>query len=457
MTGWKVHPCRGIGTVGRPVYLERMSANTISDASSAPLTELAWRELLNQHTEGLPAAFAAGQVTAYVGFDPTASSLHVGNLIPIMGLVHLQRAGHRPIALVGGGTGMIGDPSGRSSERNLQDLDTIRENAEAIRAQLAKFLDFEGPSAAKLVNNADWLGSLSLIDFLRDTGKHFSVNYMMAKDSVKSRLENGISYTEFTYMLLQAYDYLELHRREGVTLQMGGSDQWGNITAGLELIRKSQGTEAHALTFPLITNADGTKFGKSTGGGSVWLDPQRTSPYQFYQFWMGADDRDVSRYLRFYTLLPREEIEALDEAVRIDPAKRAAQRALAFEVTARVHSADAARVAQEVSALLFEKADPQALSDAALAALRSEIPFAEYAPPAEGAPVEGIDVFECLTRLGIAASRGAAKRLLEQGGVSVNGVKLGAVDKAVGEDRLLRGRHLLIKKGQREFGLVYVP
>ena len=457
MTGWKVHPCRGIGTVGRPVYLERMSANTISDASSAPLTELAWRELLNQHTEGLPAAFAAGQVTAYVGFDPTASSLHVGNLIPIMGLVHLQRAGHRPIALVGGGTGMIGDPSGRSSERNLQDLDTIRENAEAIRAQLAKFLDFEGPSAAKLVNNADWLGSLSLIDFLRDTGKHFSVNYMMAKDSVKSRLENGISYTEFTYMLLQAYDYLELHRREGVTLQMGGSDQWGNITAGLELIRKSQGPEAHALTFPLITNADGTKFGKSTGGGSVWLDPQRTSPYQFYQFWMGADDRDVSRYLRFYTLLPREEIEALDEAVRIDPAKRAAQRALAFEVTARVHSADAARVAQEVSALLFEKADPQALSDAALAALRSEIPFAEYAPPAEGAPVEGIDVFECLTRLGIAASRGAAKRLLEQGGVSVNGVKLGAVDKAVGEDRLLRGRHLLIKKGQREFGLVYVP
>jgi tyrosyl-tRNA synthetase len=431
-----------------------MSERTLS---ASPLAELAWRELLSQHTEGLPAAFAAGQVSAYVGFDPTADSLHVGNLIPIMGLVHLQRAGHRPIALVGGGTGMIGDPSGRSNERNLQDLDTISANAEAIRQQLAKFLDFEGPSAAKLVNNADWLCSISLIDFLRDTGKHFSVNYMMAKDSVKSRLETGISFTEFTYMLMQAYDFLELHQREGVTLQMGGSDQWGNITAGLELIRKSKGNEAHGLTFPLITNADGTKFGKSTGGGSVWLDPARTSPYKFYQFWMGADDRDVSRYLRFYTLLSLEEITALDEQVRSAPEKRAAQRALAADVTARVHSVEAARVAQEVSALLFEKADPQGLSAAALGALRDEIPFATYEAPAEGAPADGVDVYECLTRLGIAASRGAAKRLLEQGGVSVNGTKLGAADRVVSEDRLLPGRHLLIKKGQREFGLVQVP
>ncbi|WP_396223214.1 tyrosine--tRNA ligase [Gemmatimonas sp.] len=428
-----------------------MSATT---TPSAPLEELAWRELLHQHTDGLPAAFAAGQVTAYVGFDPTASSLHVGNLVPIMGLVHLQRAGHRPMALVGGGTGMIGDPSGRSSERNLQDLDTIRANAEAIRLQLAKFLDFEGPSAARLVNNADWLCSLSLIEFLRDTGKHFSVNYMMAKDSVKSRLENGISYTEFTYMLLQAFDYLELHRREGVTLQMGGSDQWGNITAGLELIRKAQGGDAHALTFPLITNADGTKFGKSTGGGSVWLDAGRTSPYQFYQFWMGADDRDVSRYLRFYTLLSREEIEALDEAVRRDPGKRAAQRALAYDVTARVHGQEAARAAQEVSALLFERADPAGLSDAALTALRSEIRFAEYAPVAQPA-MDEVDVLQALQLLGIADSRGAAKRLLEQGGISVNGEKL--AQPTVHHDRLLRGRYLLIKKGQREFGLLHVP
>ena len=425
---------------------------------SAPLPELAWRELLFQHTEGLPAAFAAGQVTGYCGFDPTASSLHVGNLVPVMGLVHLQRAGHRPIALVGGGTGMIGDPSGRSSERTLQTLETIAENARAIQAQLAKFLDFEGPHAAQLLNNADWLAPLSLLDFLRDTGKHFSINYMLAKDSVKSRLESGLSFTEFSYMLLQAHDFLALYRREGVTLQIGGSDQWGNITAGLELIRRTVGGDAHALTFPLITNADGSKFGKSTGGGSVWLDPARTSPYKFYQFWIGADDRDVSRYLRFFTLLDRATIEALDEAVRTAPEQRAAQRALAADVTTRVHGAEAARVAQEVSALLFEKADPHALSEGALAALRLEIPFATYAAAADGPALsDGIDVYECLTALGVAASRGAAKRLLEQGGVSINGTKLSAADRLIGTDRLLRGRHLLVKKGAREFGLVQVP
>ncbi|MBL0937430.1 MAG: tyrosine--tRNA ligase [Gemmatimonadaceae bacterium] len=422
----------------------------------APLSELAWRELISQHTEGLPATFAAGPVSAYVGFDPTASSLHVGNLVPIMGLMHLQRAGHRPIGLVGGATGMIGDPSGRSSERNLQDIDTIHANAAAIREQLARFLDFDGPRGAKLVNNLDWLGKLSMLDFLRDTGKHFSVNYMLAKDSVKSRMETGISYTEFTYMLLQSHDYLELNRREGVTLQMGGSDQWGNITAGLELIRRADGKEAHALTFPLITNADGTKFGKSTGGGSVWLDAERTSPYAFYQFWIGADDRDVSRYIRYYTLLSLDEVTALDEQVRTTPEKRVAQRTLAAEVTTRVHGADAARVAQEVSALLFEKADPNGLSDAALAALAKEIPFADYVPPAENAPVDGIDIFEALVQLGIAASRGAAKRLLEQGGISVNGAKLSAADKSVGYERLLRGQYLLLRKGQREFGLLRV-
>ena len=425
---------------------------------SAPLPELAWRELLFQHTEGLPAAFAAGQVTGYCGFDPTASSLHVGNLVPVMGLVHLQRAGHRPIALVGGGTGMIGDPSGRSSERTLQTLETIAENARAIQAQLAKFLDFEGPQAAQLLNNADWLAPLSLLDFLRDTGKHFSINYMLAKDSVKSRLESGLSFTEFSYMLLQAHDFLALYQREGVTLQIGGSDQWGNITAGLELIRRTVGGDAHALTFPLITNADGSKFGKSTGGGSVWLDPARTSPYKFYQFWIGADDRDVSRYLRFFTLLDRATIETLDEAVRTAPEQRAAQRALAADVTTRVHGAEAARVAQEVSALLFEKADPHALSEGALAALRLEIPFTTYAAAADGPALsDGIDVYECLTALGVAASRGAAKRLLEQGGVSINGTKLSAADRLIGADRLLRGRHLLVKKGAREFGLVQVP
>ncbi len=420
----------------------------------APLFELAWRELLFQHTDGLGAAFTRGTVSGYCGFDPTASSLHVGNLIPVMGLVHLQRAGHRPIALVGGGTGMIGDPSGRSSERTLQTLETIAANAEGIRGQLARFLDFDGPRGAKLMNNAEWLTSLSLLEFLRDTGKHFSVNYMLAKDSVKSRLDGGISFTEFSYMLLQAHDFLELHKREGVTLQIGGSDQWGNITAGLELIRKTTGAEAHALTFPLITNANGSKFGKSEAG-AVWLDAERTSPYQFYQFWMGADDRDVSRFLRFFTLLEREAIEALDAAVRSAPEKREAQRALAADVTTRVHGEASARVAREVSALLFEKADPASLSDEALHALRAEIPFAEYVAPAEtSATAEELDVFECLTAIGVAASRGAAKRLVEQGGVSVNGTKLSGSDRVVSRERLLRGRYLLIKKGARDFGLI---
>ena len=431
----------------------------------APISELAWRELLFQHTEGLGPALRAGTVTGYCGFDPTASSLHVGNLIPVMGLVHLQRAGHRPIALVGGGTGMIGDPSGKSSERNLQDLDTIAANAEAIRKQLERFLDFDGPNGAKLLNNVEWLQPLSLLDFLRDTGKHFSVNVMLAKDSVKSRLETGISFTEFSYMLLQAYDFLELHRREGVTLQLGGSDQWGNITAGTDLIRRTTGKEAHALTFPLITNSNGSKFGKSEAG-AVWLDSARTSPYQFYQFWMGADDRDVSRFLRYFTLLSQSEIEALDVAVRTEPQRREAQRALAADVTARVHGADAARVAQEVSALLFEKGDPTALSGAAIDALRTEIPFVTYTPPDEpgpndswlpAAPGGGVDVFECLTALGFATSRGAAKRLLEQGGISVNGAKLGAADKVIGHERLISGRHLLIRKGARDYGLVHVP
>jgi len=259
-------------------------------------------------------------------------------------------------------------------------------------------------------------------------------------------------------MLLQAYDFLELHRREGVLLQVGGSDQWGNITAGLELIRRTTGHEAHALTFPLVTNSNGTKFGKSEAG-AIWLDPEQTSPYKFYQFWMGVDDRDVSRLIRYFTLLPREEIETLDAAVRSAPEQRTAQRALAADVTMRVHGEDAARVAREVSSLLFEKGDPTALSEAALDALRAEIPFATYAPSADSGPAtaDAIDVYECLTALGMVASRGAAKRLLEQGGVSANGIKLASTDRAIGGDRLLRGQYLLIKKGPRDFGLVKMP
>ena len=419
----------------------------------APLAELAWRELLFQRTDGLADAFRAGSVSAYCGFDPTADSLHIGSLVPIMGLVHLQRAGHRPIALVGGGTGMVGDPSGRSSERSLLDISTIEANVAGIRAQLTHFLDFEGENAAKLVNNIDWLGKLPLMEFLRDTGKHFSVNVMLAKDSVKNRLEDGISFTELSYMLLQAHDFLELHKREGVTLQIGGSDQWGNITAGLELIRKSVGATAHAMTMPLVTNASGAKFGKSEGG-AIWLDAARTSPYKFYQYWIGADDRDVSKYLRYFTLLSMEEIMALDVAVREHPEKREAQRALANDVTSRVHSADAARVAAEVSTLLFGKGDASSLSEEALEALRAEIPFATHAESA--ATGNAFDVLEWVTMLGLAASRGAAKRLLQQGGLSVNGVKLSEGSAAVSREVLLRGRYALIKKGARDYGLVEV-
>src|SRR5450759_778548 len=296
--------------------------------SQALLDELKWRDLLFQHTEQVGDALDRGQVTAYVGFDPTASSLHIGNLVPVMGLVHLQRAGHRPIALVGGGTGLIGDPGGKSQERPLADHAIVASNAAAIRSQLERFLDFSGPAAARMVDNAEWLLELRAVDFMRDVGKHFTVNYMLQKESVKGRMEAGISFTEFSYMLLQAYDFLELNRRYGVTLQMGGSDQWGNITAGIELIRKIRSAEAHAITFPLVMTSAGTKFGK-TESGAIWLDPSLTSPYKFYQFWINADDRDVGQYLRFFTLLPREKVEALDMVSREHPERRDAQRALA--------------------------------------------------------------------------------------------------------------------------------
>src|SRR5205085_5999610 len=276
------------------------------------LDELRWRGLLYQHTEGTVGLLQRGVVSGYVGFDPTASSLHVGHLVPIMGLVHLQRSGHRPIALVGGGTGLIGDPSGKAAERSLLSVDEVDANVRSIRAQLGQFLDFGdgtgGVSDAILADNAEWLRTLRTIEFMRDVGKHFTVNYMLQKESVKSRLESGISFTEFGYMLMQAYDFLELHRRYGAMLQMGGSDQWGNITAGIELIRRTESAEVHGATLPLVTTASGAKFGKSEGG-AVWLDPSLTSPYEFYQFWLNADDRDVGRYLRYFTLLAREEIE----------------------------------------------------------------------------------------------------------------------------------------------------
>jgi tyrosyl-tRNA synthetase len=426
------------------------------------LDELRWRGLLFQHTEGVSALLQRGTAAGYVGFDPTARSLHVGHLVPIMGLVHLQRAGHRPVALVGGGTGLIGDPSGKASERVLLSVEQVDENVRSIRAQLGHFLEFdEGESTsatgAVLADNADWLRSLRTIEFMRDVGKHFTVNYMLQKESVKSRLETGISFTEFGYMLLQAYDFLELHRRYGVMLQLGGSDQWGNITAGIELIRRTEGADAQGVTMPLVTTASGAKFGK-TEAGAVWLDPELTSPYEFYQFWLNVDDRDVGKYLRYFTLLGREEIEALDDATAQRPEGREAQQALAQDMTGRVHGTEAVAAAVEVSGFFFGDVSPEDLSVRALALLSAEAPYTEVPESAILDPQgQGYDVLKLLVAVGLASSNGAARRLLEQGGVSVNKRRLTAQERYLTpRSVLLRGEHVIVGKGRRDYALAKV-
>jgi tyrosyl-tRNA synthetase len=413
------------------------------------LEELSWRGMVYQHTDGLPDALATDQLSAYAGFDPTAPSLHVGSLVPVMGLAHLQRAGHRPVVLVGGGTGMIGDPSGKTAERQLASVEEIEKNSRALEKQLRRFLDFGGVgkktgNAALMRDNVEWLRPLKAVEFMRDVGKHFTVNYMLAKESVQSRIEGGISFTEFSYMLLQAYDFLELNRREGVTLQIGGSDQWGNITAGLELIRRVDGKTAHALTFPLVTTASGSKFGK-TEAGAVWLDPALTSPYKFYQYWINVDDRDAGRYLRLFTLLSRQEIEALDKLIASAPEKREAQQALARDVTARVHGEEAARVAEEVSGVLFGKTDPTSLAEPVLRAMSEEVPFAEAR--------ETPGLLDALVTLKLAGSKSAARRLVEQGGVLLNGQRA-STETDLGSTKALAGGYYLIRKGARDYGLI---
>ncbi|MDP9205311.1 MAG: tyrosine--tRNA ligase [Gemmatimonadota bacterium] len=408
------------------------------------LEELSWRGMVYQHTDGLPDALATGQLSAYAGFDPTAPSLHVGHLVPVMGLAHLQRAGHRPVALVGGGTGMIGDPSGKTAERQLASEEEIEKNSRALEKQLECFLDFSGPRAALMRDNAEWLRPLKAVEFMRDVGKHFTVNYMLAKDSVQSRIEGGISFTEFSYMLLQAYDFLELNRREGVTLQIGGSDQWGNITAGLELIRRVEGKTAHALTMPLVTTASGSKFGK-TEEGAVWLDPARTSPYKFYQYWINVDDKDAPKYLRLFTLLSRQEIEALEKLIATAPEKREAQQALARDVTARVHGVEAARLAEQVSGVLFGKSDPTSLTEPVLRAMSEEVPFAEA--------LETPGLIDALVTLKLAPSKSAARRLVEQGGVSLNGQRANA-ETDLASASTLAGGYYLLRKGARDYGLI---
>lgn len=413
------------------------------------LTVAGGRGFLHDATPGLAERLTTGPITGYVGFDPTADSLHVGNLVPVMGLAWLQRTGGTPVALVGGGTGMVGDPSGKRNERPMMTLAQVDANAGAIRAQLEKFLDFSGRNAARLVNNADWLRGLNLLEFLRDTGKHFTVNYMLQKDSVKSRMEAGISFTEFTYMLVQAYDFWHLHQSSNVELQMGGSDQWGNITAGIELVSRREQRQVHGLVFPLLTTAAGNKFGKSEDG-NVWLDPKKTSPYRFYQFWLNTDDRDVAGWLRLFTFMELPEIDALLAEQAKDPGRRVAQRRLALEVTSRVHGADTAERVIAASAILFGGQPLVAATSEVLEVLEDEVPVASVTL-AELA--KGVSLVDALVTAGLASSRADAKRGVEQKGFSVNG-EPAAPGRTLTDDDLLSGRYVVLQKGKKNYAML---
>ena len=415
------------------------------------LDDLAARGLIHDSTDrGLLAArLGQGPLGLYIGFDPTADSLHVGHLVGQLFMRRFQLAGHRPFPLAGGATGMIGDPGGRSEERNLLDGDTLRHNVECIKVQLSKLLDFSpGPYQATLVNNADWTQPLSMLEFLRDVGKHFTVNQMIAKDSVRSRIESehGISYTEFSYMLLQANDYRHLYETHGVELQAGASDQWGNIVAGVELLRRRVGAHVHALTHPLMTKSDGSKFGKSVGG-AVWLDPARTSPYQFRQFWMQCNDDVVGTYLKMLSLRPMEEIDDVLALHAASPDKRAAQRALAEEMTALVHGDQAAVAARDAAAVLFG-ADPMQATPEALAAVLREI------PTTKGDPAWLSDMVALMVGTGLESSNGAARRILKQNGLRVNGHNVSFETIFDPTSSLLSGHFLLLRKGKTTFHAV---
>jgi len=407
--------------------------------------EFKWRGMVYDATEGTAEMLARERVTCYIGFDPTASSLHVGSLLPIMALARLQRFGHSPIALVGGGTGMIGDPSGKSQERSLLSIEEIDANARGMRGQLERFLDFTAtPNAARMVNNADWLRHVGLLEFLRDTGKHFSVNLMMSRESVKRRLEEGISFTEFSYQLLQAHDYLHLFRTMKCTLQMGGSDQWGNIVAGTDLIRRVENGKAHGLVLPLVTTSAGTKFGK-TESGTVWLDPARTSERDFYQFWLNTDDRDVIKYLKFFTWLDRPAIDALEKSLQEDPSARAAQRRLAEEVTRNVHGDAALKQVQGDAALRFGGA-------VTAEALQQVAPSASVSLAKIRA---GLANTELVTIAGLAKSKSEAFRLIEQGGITVNDVTVSDPRGLVTEAQALGNRYK-VSKGRRNVAVVEI-
>ena len=411
--------------------------------------EFRWRGLVSEHTEGLPELLARERVTAYIGFDPTASSLHVGTLLTIMGLARLQRFGHAPIAIVGGGTGMIGDPSGKTVERQLLSREQIEENVAGIRRQLERFLDFNRPgNPARIVNNAEWLASFDLLGFLRDTGKYFTVNYMLQKESVNRRLESeeGISYTEFSYLLLQARDFLELFDRYNCVLQMGGTDQWGNITAGTDLIRKLRAKKTHGLVWPLMTTASGTKFGK-TEAGTIWLDASRTSPFQFYQFWLNTDDRDVVAYLKYFTFLDRDRIAQLEEATRRAPEKREAQRVLAREVTTTVHGAEQVERAEHASSLLFGE-DITTLSVADVLAVFADVPSTEL--PADALGADGMPIVDLVARVQLAPSKGEARRLVQSGGIYVNNRRVADPQARLTRAEAIAGELFVVRKGAKQ-------
>ncbi|ADG98022.1 tyrosyl-tRNA synthetase [Segniliparus rotundus DSM 44985] len=414
----------------------------------APLQELGWRGLIAQSTDeqALAGAFAKGPVTFYAGFDPTADSLHAGHLMLLLTARRLQRLGHRPVLLAGGATGLIGDPR-EVGERQLADEALVRERVERLKPQLTKFVEFDdSPTGAVLANNLDWTGQLSALDFLRDIGKHFSVNVMLARETIRKRLDgDGLSYTEFSYLLLQSNDYLQLHRKFGATLQLGGSDQWGNIVGGAELIRRIDGAHVHALTTPLVTSSDGVKLGKSTGGGSIWLDPEKTSPYAWYQYFLAVQDSDVGKYLRWFTDLDQAEAEELDEATAQRPHQRLAQRRLAQELTTIVHGAEELRRVEAASQALFGSGELKDLEPAALGQALAETPLAQVVP--DGAT----SIVDLLVATGLCESRNAARRTVQEGGAWVNNQRVADAEWQPCEDDWLHGRWLVLRRGKRNF------
>ncbi|MEM7161309.1 MAG: tyrosine--tRNA ligase [Bacteroidota bacterium] len=418
--------------------------------------ELNWRGLVHDKMPGIEEELAKGMASAYVGFDPTADSLHIGNLVPIMLLVHFQRHGHKPYALVGGATGMIGDPSGKSAERQLLSTETIERNLQAQKKQLAKFLDFEcGDHSAEIVNNYDWFKEFGFLEFIRDVGKHISVNYMMAKESVKSRLESGMSFTEFSYQLIQGYDFLHLYKEKNCTIQMGGSDQWGNIVTGTELIRRKAQGEAFALTAPLIKKADGSKFGKSEGG-NIWLDKEKTSPYKFYQYWLNASDEDMINFIRVFSLKSKDEIEALESEHNEKLGARILQKALAEELTERIHSAEDLKAAIAASNILFGKStleDLNSISENDLLSVFEGVPQGEISKDAVESGLGSIDALSEST--GFLKSKGEAKRALKENSISVNKQKVNE-EKVLSKEDLINGKFIIFQRGRRNYFLTKV-